>query len=77
MVHTLMYYFTCGFLLSTAAGNATDNVYFSANFKTTDTGSYDISFQQVDFNDSLSRVETSRLYGWLQGNTHWLNCESR
>ena len=59
-----------------AVGSASDNVYFAANFRGTDSMSYDISYQQVTFGPSGETVNTSRLYGWQQGDMYWLACES-
>ena len=56
--------------------NSSDNVYFDANFKTTDFTSFDLSYQQVDINSTGDSVTTSRLYGWQEGDEYWLSCES-
>ena len=62
-------------LPSYTVGSASDNVYFSANFKTPDSASFDICYQQVVFNSTEDSVSTSRLYGWQETDEYWLNCE--
>ena len=62
-------------ILLSAVGNGSDNVYFAANYKTLDSTSYDISYQQVNISSAGDSVVTSRLYGWQQGDEYWLNCE--
>ena len=56
--------------------NSSDNIYFAANFKTTDFTSFDLSYQQVNINSNEDSVTTSRLYGWQEGDEYWLSCES-
>lgn len=56
--------------------SSSDNIYFAANFKSTDSMSYDISYQQVNVNSTEGSVSTSRLYGWQEGDEFWLSCES-
>ena len=64
------------FFLSSTVESSSDNVYFAANFKSTDSMSFDISYQNVNISDAGDSVMTSRLYGWQEGDEHWLACES-
>ena len=61
-------------VFSLTAENEMDNVYFSANYKSVETTSFDLSYQQVDF-ESGGGVSTSRLHGWQEGDSAWLNSE--
>lgn len=63
--------------MTCVAGNKSDDVFFAANFKTANTESYDISYQQVDIgtDGDDEGVSTSRLYGWQERDNNWLNCK--
>jgi hypothetical protein len=65
----------CTLFLCTA-GSSSDNVYFAANYKSTDPRSYDISYQHVNISNAGESAMTSRLYGWQEGDEFWLSCES-
>ena len=56
--------------------SSSDNIYFAANFKSTDSMSFDISYQHVNISDARDSVMISRLYGWQEGDEFWLSCES-
>ena len=72
-IETTFFIISLSFLCT--AESSSDNVYFAANFKNTDSMSFDISYQQVNINSSGESVTTSRLYGWQEGDEFWLACE--